>query len=441
MNILIFGKSAALGLLVTLSTSGVVGAQQMARVAPGEIDRLAAKVEPQVVAWRRDIHQHPELGNREIRTAALVAEHLRKLGLEVTTKVAHTGVVGVLRGGQPGPVVALRADMDALPGKETVDLPFASKAKTQYNGQEVSVMHACGHDAHTAILMGVAEVLSSVRKELRGTVKFIFQPAEDSKPEGEEGGAELMIKEGVLQNPEPEAIFGLHVVPYPSGVIGYRPGGIMAGVDNFRIVVQGRSTHGGMPWYGVDPIPAAAQIVLGLQMVVSRQIDLTTAPAVVTVGMIRGGTQPNIVPGEVELSGTVRSLDPKMRTEIRKRIESTAAAIAQASGAKAQVSFASAGAPVTFNDAGLMARVQPALERAAGPGRGMVVPPVTAGEDFAFYQERIPGVFFFLGVAPKNTDPSKLAINHSPAFFVDESALVIGVRALSQVAVYYLEGR
>lgn len=442
MKVFVFRAPATLYLLATLVTlsTAVLGAQETARVNPAEIDRLAAKVEPQVVAWRRDIHQNPELGNREVRTAALVAEHLRRLGLEVTTNVAHTGVVAILRGGQPGPVVALRADMDALPGKEAVDLPFASKVKAQYNGQEVSVMHACGHDAHTAILMGVAEVLSTLRRDLHGTVKFVFQPAEDSKPDGEEGGAELMIKEGVLQNPQPEAIFGLHVVPYPSGVIGYRPGGIMAGVDNFRIVVQGRATHGGMPWHGVDPVPVAAQIVLGLQTIVSRQIDLTTAPAVVTVGVIRGGTQPNIVPSEVELIGTVRSLDPKMRTEIRKRIESTAAGIAEGNGAKAQVSFTSLGAPVTFNEPGLLARITPALEQAAGPGKSIIVPPVTAGEDFAFYQERVPGVFFFLGVAPKNADPSTLAINHSPKFYVDEAALVVGVRALSHVAVSYLEG-
>ncbi len=440
MRLSVFVAPAALALLSTPGAN-VLNAQDKAWTAAAEIDRLAAEAEPKVAAWRRDIHQNPELGNREFRTAGMVAEHLRKLGLEVTTGVAHTGVVGILRGGRPGPVVALRADMDALPVKEPEGLPFASKAKARYNGQEVSVMHACGHDAHTAILMGVAEVLASVRKDLRGTVKFLFQPAEDSKPDGEEGGAELMIKEGVLQNPAPEAIFGLHVVPYPSGVIGYRPGGILAGVDNFRIVVQGRAAHGGMPWYGVDPVPAAAQIVLGLQTVVSRQVDLTTAPAVVTVGIIRGGSQPNIVPGEVELSGTVRSLDPKMRAEIRKRVESTATAIAQGSGAKARVSFVSPGAPVTFNNAALLARVQPALDRAAGPGRSMVTPPVTAGEDFAFYQERIPGVFFFLGVAPRNADPAKLAINHSPEFFVDESALVTGVRALAHVAVSYLDGR
>lgn len=252
-----------------------------------EIDQLASKVEPKVIAWRRDIHQNPELGNREFRTSTLVAEHLRKLGMEVTTKVAHTGVVGILRGRWPDPVVALRTDMDALPVRKAIDLPFASRAKAQYNGKETSVAHACGHDAHTAILMGVAEVLVSGRERLPGTVKFIFQPAEDSKPDGEEGGADLMIREGVLDNPKPEAIFGLHVVPLPSGIIGYRPVGLMAGVDNFRIVVRGRGTHGGMPWFGVDPVPVAAQIVLGLQSIVSRQIDPTTAPAVLTVGVIR----------------------------------------------------------------------------------------------------------------------------------------------------------
>lgn len=419
--------------------AGLPAARRGSPSSAESIERLAEKVEPKVIAWRRDIHRNPELGNREFRTAAMVAEHLRSLGLEVTAKVAHTGVVGILRGGKPGGVVALRADMDALPVKEALDLPFASRVKTSYNGQEVSVMHACGHDAHTAILMGAAEVLAARRAGLKGTVKFIFQPAEDSKPDGEEGGAELMVREGVLENPKPDAIFGLHVVPLPSGVVAWRPGGIMAGVDNFRIVVRGRQTHGAMPWYGVDPVPAAAQVVLGLQTIVSRQVDLTAAPAVITVGIIRGGSQPNIVPAEVELAGTIRSFDPGMRSEIQKRVKGTAEGIARGAGAAAEVSIYG-GLPVTFNDPALTARMAPVLEKAAGAGETMTATPVTAGEDFAAYQQRVPGLFFFLGVAPRNAEPGKAAMNHSPYFYVDESALVTGVRALAQLAATYLEG-
>lgn len=402
-----------------------------------EVDRRAAQVQGKVVAWRRDIHQHPELSNRETRTAELVANHLRSLGLEVRTGVAHTGVVGVLRGGKPGPVVALRADMDALPVAEAVDLPFASKVRTTYNGQDVGVMHACGHDTHTAMLMGVAEVLAGMRADLPGTVKFIFQPAEEGAPAGERGGAQLMIEEGALDDPKPSAIFGLHVFPFPAGDIRYRAGGIMAGADAFRIVVRGRQTHGALPWAGVDPIVVSSQIVIGLQTITSRQVDLTTAPAVVTVGAINGGVRFNIIPDSVVLLGTIRTFEPAMRNDIHQRVRRTAESIAQSAGATAQVVIDTITA-VTYNDAALTERMLPTLRAVAGANHLVVATPSTTAEDFSRYQQRIPGVFFFLGITPPGTDPSKVAPNHSPRFFVDEAALPTGVRALAYLAVDYL---
>src|SRR5216110_689585 len=304
-----------------------------------DVDARVPKVMTKVIAWRRDIHEHPELSNREVRTAQVVAEHLRALGIEVRTGVAHTGVVGVLRGGRPGPVVALRADMDALPVTEEVDVPFASKVRATYNGQDVGVMHACGHDTHVAMLMGAAEVLAGMRNDLPGTVKFIFQPAEEGAPAGERGGAALMIEEGALDDPKPSAIFGLHVFPYPAGEIRYRPGGIMAGADAFRIVVHGRQTHGALPWAGIDPIVVASQIVLGLQTITSRQVNLTTAPAVVTIGAINGGVRLNIIPDSVVMLGTIRTFDTAMRNDIHARLRRTAESIAQSAGATAQVTI------------------------------------------------------------------------------------------------------
>jgi amidohydrolase len=405
------------------------------------IERLAANVEPKVVAWRRDIHQHPELGNREVRTAALVAAHLRSLDLEVTTGVAHTGIVGILRGRSASPVVALRADMDALPVKELADVPFASRVRAQYNGRDVDVMHACGHDAHTAILMGVAEVLSARRTTLPGTVKFVFQPAEDSRPDDEAGGAAEMIKAGVLDRPKVDAIFGLHVGPLPHGTIGYRPQGAMAAVSVFTISVTGRQTHGAMPWAGVDPIPIAAQIILGLQTIVSRQLDLTSAPAVLTIGTLSAGTQNNIVPAKVNMSGTFRTFVPAAREDMATRIRRTAESIASGAGATAEVSFSDNGTPVVFNDPSLTARMVPVLERMAGEDHLMLMPPFTAGEDFAFYQERVPGLFIFLGTSAPGADPARAAPNHSPYFTVADSALVVGVRALSALAIAYLGDR
>ena len=403
-----------------------------------EVDRRAAQVQDKVLAWRRDIHAHPELSNRETRTAELVAQHLRSLGLEVRTGVAHTGVVGVLRGGKPGRVVALRADMDALPVTEDVDLPFASKVRTTYNGQEVGVMHACGHDTHTAMLMGVAEVLAGMRSQLPGTVKFIFQPAEEGAPVGEQGGAELMIEEGALDNPKPEAIFGLHVFPYPAGDIRYRPGGAMASSDRFQIVVRGRQTHGALPWAGIDPIVVASQIVLGLQTITSRQIDVTAAPAIVTVGAINGGVRYNIIPDSVVMIGTIRAFDAGVRTDIHRRVRRTAESIAQSAGATAEVVIDTAGNAVTYNDPALTEQILPTLRQVAGAAHVSLGPPLTAAEDFSRYQQRIPGVYFFLGITPPGTDPAKAAPNHSPRFFVDEAALPVGVRALAHVAVDYL---
>jgi len=410
---------------------------------PGEllwnkIDKLSLNVENKVIAWRRDIHQNPELGNREFRTSKLIADHLKKLGMEVRTGVAHTGVVGILKGKSEGPVIALRADMDALPVKEMVDLPFASKVMDNVNGKQVPVMHACGHDAHVAILMGVAEVLSQVRNELPGTVKFIFQPAEDSNPDGIEGGAALMVKEGVLENPKVDAILGLHVVPYPASTISYRPGGIFAAVDNFNITIKGRQTHGALPWTGIDAIPISAQIVLGLQTIISRQIDLTEAPAFLSIGTIHGGTQVNILAGEVKLEGTVRSFSITMRKDIQERIKQTATNIAESAGATADVSFIP-GVPVVYNDPLLTEMLAGTLTKVASGTGISIARPITVGDDFAFYTQNIPGMYFLLGILPKGVDPYK-SINHSPYFVVDESAMIKGIEALSHMAYTYLSG-
>ena len=427
---------------MTLSLTFVVLAiasplQPQASRLDAEVDRRAVQVQAKVVAWRRDIHAHPELSNRETRTADLVAQHLRSLGIEVRTGVAHTGVVGVLRGGRPGPVVALRADMDALPVTEEVDVPFASKVRATYNGQEVGVMHACGHDAHVAILMGVAEVLAGMRGDLPGTVKFIFQPAEEGAPAGERGGADLMIEAGALENPKPGAIFGLHVFPFPAGEIRYRSGGTMASSDAFRIVVRGRQTHGAIPWAGIDPIVIASQIVLGLQTIASRQVDVTTAPAIVTVGAINGGVRYNIIPDSVVMIGTIRAFDAAVRRDIHERVHRTAESIAQSAGASALVVI-DTGPPVTYNDPALTERMLPSLRAAAGPSHVALGPLITAAEDFSRYQQRIPGLFFFLGITPPGTDPRTVAANHSPRFFVDEAAFPVGVRALAHAAVDYL---
>jgi amidohydrolase len=405
-----------------------------------QIDAAAAAIEARVIEWRRDLHAHPELGNREFRTAGIVEAHLRAIGLdEVRTGVAHTGVVGLLKGAFPGPVVALRADMDGLPVTEEVDVPFASKVRTSWNGEDVGVMHACGHDCHVAILMGVAEILAGLRAQLHGTVKFIFQPAEEMPPEGEEGGAKLMIAEGALQNPAPDAIFGLHVTSrLPVGIVGYRAGPTMASSDRFRITVHGKQTHGAAPWLGVDPIVTAAQVVLGLQTIVSRGVDITREPAVVTVGMIKGGVRENIIPDSVEMRGTVRTFDEEMRDDIHERVTTLAEAIARGSRAGCKVCIQK-NYPVTVNDPALTAAMLPTLQRVAGADRLLHVPKVTGAEDFSFYQQVVPGLFFFVGVTPPGVDPAKAHSNHSPRFFADERAFVVGVRALAQLTCDYFD--
>jgi len=415
-------------------STGTLAAQADARLVRAA-EAGMQQVLPRVVAWRRDIHQHPELSNREVRTAKLVADELTRLGLEVRTGVAHTGVVGVLRGGKPGPVVALRADMDALPVTELVDLPFKSVARTTYNGQEVGVMHACGHDNHVAILLGVAHVLAGIRADLAGTVKFIFQPAEEGAPAGEEGGAGMMIREGALENPAPAAIFGLHVWPAPVGHIAYRSGPLMAASDQLRIVVRGRQTHGAVPWGGVDPIVVASQIVLGLQTIASRQINMTEVPAVITVGMIRGGNRGNIIPDSVLMEGTVRTFDERIRADVKQRIVRTVESIAAGAGATAAVDFGTGNNPVTYNDPALTERMLPSLRRAAGADKVGVGQLSMPAEDFSLYQQKIPGVFFFLGIAPEGRPA---APNHSPHFFADEAALPVGLRALTFLALDWL---
>jgi len=415
-------------LVCLLTMSALVRAELSPAVEAG-----VQAVMPDVVAWRRDFHEHPELGNREFRTAGIIAAHLRELGMEVQTEVAHTGVIGILRGGD-GPVVALRADMDALPVTELVDLPFASKAVGEYQGREVGVMHACGHDNHVAILMGVAEVLAGLGDDLPGTVKFIFQPAEEGTPDQSVGGAELMMQEGAFDAPTPDAVFGLHVFPYPVGAIATRPGGLMASSDFFRITVRGKQTHGAVPWAGVDPIVTASQIVMGLQTITSRQLDATLTPSIVTVGKIEGGVRNNIIPESVEMVGTIRTFDAETRLDIHGRVRRTATQIAEAAGATAEVEI-DLGYGVTRNDPDLYRQMAPTLEAVAGDNF-VEAQQTTTAEDFSYFANAAPGLFLFLGVAPE--DPSLVYPNHSPRFYADERALPVGVRALTALTLDYM---
>ena len=409
-------------------------AQSQTDPVAAAIDRQTQEVLPQVVAWRRDFHQHPELGLQETRTAKVIAEHLRSLGLEVQTGIAGTGVVGILKGAKPGKVVALRSDMDGLPVTEQVDVPFKSTQKAMWNGQETGVMHACGHDNHMAILLGTATILARMRNDLPGTVKFIFQPAEEGP-----GGAEPMVKAGVLDNPKVDAVFGLHVFPYTAGTIVYRSGPLMASADEFTIEITGRQTHGAVPWGGVDPIVIGAQIVTSLQSIVSRTVNIAQAPAVVTVGKFAGGNRSNIIPDKAELVGTVRAFDEGERAKIRQRITDIATKYAEAAGATAKVTFG-LGYPVTKNDPALTEKMVPTLQRVAGPGKAIVGPLTGTAEDFSYFQQEVPGLFFFLGVTPPGQEATA-AQNHSPLFFADESALPVGVRALTNLTVDYLQGR
>jgi amidohydrolase len=406
------------------------------------IAEAVERIRPRVVAWRRDFHSHPELGNREARTAKIVAGHLRALGFdEVREKVAHTGVVGVLRGGRPGPVVALRADMDALPVTEEVDVPFKSTVRTEWNGQSCGVMHACGHDAHTAILMGVAEALAGIRERIPGTVKFIFQPAEETPPIGEDGGAKMMIEEGCLDAPRVGAIFGLHITSIqPTGMIGYRSGPLMASADDFRIFVRGTQTHAAMPWRGVDPIVVSSQIVLGLQTVVSRRMNITKEPSVVTVGVFQGGVRHNIIPDEVKLEGTIRSFDEAQRDEIHEHVKRISEMIAASGGAKATVHI-HRWYDVTVNHPALTEWAAPTLSRIAGEANVGVIDKICGAEDFSFYQKEVPGFFYFMGCTPPDRDAGTAAPNHSPRFYVDEDCLPLGVRTLCALALDWLSAQ
>lgn len=401
------------------------------------INAAAARIQPKLVEWRRYLHQHPELSNREVKTAEFVAKHLRSLGIEVRTGIAKTGLAGILKGSQPGPVIGLRADMDALPVTERVPLPFASRETAEYNGQQVGVMHACGHDSHVAMLMGTAEVLAGMKDKIKGTVVFIFQPAEEGPPAGEEGGAPVMIREGVMDNPKIDAIFGIHINAQTEiGTIKYKYGAAMASSDWFSIKVKGKQTHGSQPWLGIDPIAVAAQIINGLQMIVSRQSELTKAPVVITVGKINGGVRENIIPEELVMAGTIRTLDPAMQKDVHEKIKRTAENIAASFGATAEVSIATK-TQVTYNTPELVKKTVASLEKAAGKENVIENEWTTGAEDFSFYREKAPAFFFFLGGMPKGKDPKTAAAHHTPDFYIDDSRLDVGVKAFCNIVFDY----
>ena len=408
-------------------------------IRDARINAEADRMEQQVIAWRRHIHANPELGNREFETAKLVAAHLRSIGFDdVREQVAYTGVVGVLKGARPGPCVALRADMDALPVTEETDVPFRSKVRTLWNGVEAGVMHACGHDTHVAILMGVAAILCGMRDELQGTVKFIFQPAEETPPLGEEGGAKLMIEQGCMADPKVDAIFGLHITSKQHvDMIGYRSGPMMASSDPLYISIRGRQTHGAQPWSGVDPIVVTSQVVLALQTIVSRRMNITEEPSVVTIGSLHAGNRGNIIPDEAKMEGTIRSFDEKHRDALHQCVHHICEHIAEAGGAKAKVDIIR-GYPVTSNDEGLTAWAVPVLKRVAGDGSVGIVPKTCGAEDFSYYQKQVPGFFFFIGCTPKDRNCKEADANHSPRFYVDEAGLKVGVRSLATLAVDWL---
>ncbi len=408
-------------------------------VAAEKTDSLLSSVEQKVIEWRRDFHQNPELGNREVRTAKIVAGHLKSLGMDVETEIAYTGVVGILKGGKPGPTVMLRADMDALPVTEKNNLPFKSTKTTTYRGVDVGVMHACGHDTHVAMLMGAAEVLAAMREDLQGNVMFVFQPAEEGAPKGEEGGAELMLKQGIFKRHKPDVAFGLHITSsLPAGSLAYRSGPAMASADSFEILVHGEQTHGSAPWGGVDPITAAAQIVGGINNIVSRQINITKEPAIVSFGKIAGGVRSNIIPDQVEMVGTIRNFDMDNRQKIFEKIKVTANHIAASSGAKAEVEIIE-GYPVTVNDPDLTAKMLPSLEASAGKKNVFISPKITGAEDFSYYAMEVPGLFVFLGGTPAGKDPSTAPSNHSPFFFADESSFKVGTKTLTRLTLDYMK--
>jgi amidohydrolase len=412
----------------------------LAQVTPGQIDLLASEVQPQVVEWRRWFHQNPELSNREFNTAEKVAAALREMGLDPLTGIAHTGVVAIIEGGKPGPLVAIRTDMDALPVTEQTGLGFASTVIAEYNGEKTGVMHACGHDNHMAMLLGSAWVLNSVKDQLAGSVMLIFQPAEEGPPGDEEGGAMLMLKEGIWEERKPDAVFGIHVgINTPGGQISVRPGPLMAAADSFKMVVKGRQTHGAMPWNGVDPIVLASQIILAWQTIESRQVDVTLAPSIISVGRISGGIRGNVIPDEVVMEGTVRTFDQAMRLDIHARMERTARAIAESAGAEIEFELG-LGTPAVINDPDLFARMLPTLQRVSGENPVNNITPQTVAEDFSIYAEQTPGLFLFLGNGPPDVDPAKLPANHSPFFDMYEPNLEMGVRTFSNLVVDYLSG-
>ncbi len=405
------------------------------------ISQKSNAIEQKVIAWRHDFHQNPELGNRETRTAAIVAKHLQSLGIEVKTNVAVTGVVGILKGDKPGPVIALRADMDGLPVEEKNNLPYASKVKTIYNGKETCVMHACGHDGHTAILMGVAEILSGMKKDLRGTVKFIFQPAEEGAQKGEEYGAEFMVKEGVMENPKVDVVFGLHMDAQTEvGKITYHPGGTMAGTGDFKITVNGKPSHGASPWTSVDPIVVSAQIINNLQTIVSRNINLTENASVVTVGAINGGNRFNIIPETVEMLGTVRTFTDADEALVFSRVKQIAEKTAESAGATATVQLPySVHYPVTFNNIELTNAMLPTLQKAAGKDNVLLVPAETGAEDFSFFAKKAPGLYFFIGGMPKGMNAKDSGPHHTPQFIIDDSAFKTGLNAFCNLVFDYME--
>lgn len=425
-------RLTSLALALATVLAGTAHAADTTQLVQGEL--------PQVTAWRRDIHQHPELSNRETRTSALVAAQLKKLGLDVHTGIAHTGVVGILKGGKPGPKLAIRADMDALPVTEEVDLPFASKAKGEYRGKQVGVMHACGHDSHTAMLLGLATVLAGMKKDLPGEVMFVFQPAEEGAPAGEQGGASLMLKEGVFGDFKPDAMFGMHVVSSLNvGTVAVRPGPTMAGSDWFKLVVHGKQTHGAMPWNGVDPIVTSAEIISAAQTIVSRKLNIGDLPAVLSFGIVEGGARYNIVPDQVELQGTLRTFDAGMRQQAIDNLKSIAGHIAEANGATvdAQIPVGDSN-PVLVNDPALAARVRGSIAKAIGGDHVIEAKPWMASEDFAYFAKEVPSVYFFVGATPAGQDALKAPANHSPKFFMDEGAMKIGMESMLQATLDYL---
>jgi amidohydrolase len=404
-----------------------------------KLNQQAKEIEPKMIEWRRYFHEHPELSNREVKTGARIAEHLKALGMEVTYPVAKTGVVALLKGGKPGPVVALRADIDGLPVVERNSLPFASKEKANFNSIETGVMHACGHDGHISILMAVAEILAKNKNDLKGSVKFIFQPAEEGVGPGEgPAGAELMIKEGVLENPKVDAIFGLHLQSLlPLGEVAYRAEGLMASVDGVNIKVTGKGAHGATPWDSVDPIVVSSEIILGLQTIISRQTELTKAAAVVTIGSIHSGVRRNIIPEEATLEGTIRTFDPDMQKMVHEKIKTTATKIAESAGAKAEVDIMIM-YPVTYNEKKFTDQVSPSLQRANGNDNVKVISPVTMAEDFSFYQQKVPGFFFFVGAYPKDMNLTRQPTHHTADFMIDERSLIIGVKSLLTLTTDYM---